>query len=252
MSMVLSVNGLDFKYPSRSVLKDVTFSVEEGECLAILGTNGTGKSTLLKCLNRILKPQRGSVFIQDNNVEDLNRTELAKKIVYVAQESRSGRATVFDTILLGRKPYIKWDVTQKDLDIVNDVMKMLDLQEYALRYTDELSGGELQKVLIGRALAQQPKVLMLDEPTSSLDLKNQLEVVNLIKEIVKKEKIAAIVTMHDLNLALRFADKFMLLKNGRVFSAGGIEIMSPENIQSVYSVPVEIQNFKANPVVIPL
>lgn len=252
MSMVLSVNGLDFKYPSRSVLKDVTFSVEEGECLAILGTNGTGKSTLLKCLNRILKPQRGSVFIQDNNVEDLNRTELAKKIVYVAQETRSGRATVFDTILLGRKPYIKWDVTQKDLDIVNDVMKMLDLQEYALRYTDELSGGELQKVLIGRALAQQPKVLMLDEPTSSLDLKNQLEVVNLIKEIVKKEKIAAIVTMHDLNLALRFADKFMLLKNGRVFSAGGIEIMSPENIQSVYSVPVEIQNFKANPVVIPL
>lgn len=250
--MVLSVDGLEFKYPSHSILKGVTFSVQKGECLAILGTNGTGKSTLLKCLNRILKPQSGNVFIEDADVRNLNRTELAQKIVYVSQNNKSSRSTVFDTILLGRKPYIKWDVTQKDLDIVNNVMKMLQLEDYALRYTDELSGGELQKVLIGRALAQQPEVLMLDEPTSSLDLKNQLEVINIIKKVVIDKQIAAVVTMHDLNLALRFADKFVLLKNGKVFAAGGIEVMTSENIEDVYSVPVKIEKYSTTPVVIPL
>lgn len=250
--MVLSVDGLEFKYPSHSILKGVTFSVQKGECLAILGTNGTGKSTLLKCLNRILKPQSGNVFIEDADVRNLNRTELAQKIVYVSQNNKSSRSTVFDTILLGRKPYIKWDVTQKDLDIVNNVMKMLQLEDYALRYTDELSGGELQKVLIGRALAQQPEVLMLDEPTSSLDLKNQLEVINIIKKVVIDKQIAAVVTMHDLNLALRFADKFVLLKNGKVFAAGGIEVMTSENIEDDYSVPVKIEKYSTTPVVIPL
>lgn len=250
--MVLSVDGLEFKYPSHSILKGVTFSVQKGECLAILGTNGTGKSTLLKCLNRILKPQSGNVFIEDADVRNLNRTELAQKIVYVSQNNKSSRSTVFDTILLGRKPYIKWDVTQKDLDIVNNVIKMLQLEDYALRYTDELSGGELQKVLIGRALAQQPEVLMLDEPTSSLDLKNQLEVINIIKKVVIDKQIAAVVTMHDLNLALRFADKFVLLKNGKVFAAGGIEVMTSENIEDVYSVPVKIEKYSTTPVVIPL
>lgn len=250
--MVLSVNGLEFKYPSHSVLKDINFSVKKEECLAVLGTNGTGKSTLLKCLNKILKPQKGAVLIQNSDISKLNRIELAKKIVYVSQHNKSYRATVFDTILLGRKPYIKWDVTQKDLDMVNSTMKMLQLEDYSLRYTDELSGGELQKVLIARALVQEPEVLMLDEPTSSLDLKNQLEVINIVKKVARDKKIAAVVTMHDLNLALRFADKFMLLKNGKVFAVGGIEIMTPENIKSVYSVPVRIENYSNTPVVIPL
>ncbi|WP_200804919.1 ABC transporter ATP-binding protein [Anaerosalibacter sp. Marseille-P3206] len=249
---ILSVNGLEFKYSSHSVLNGVSFSLEKGECLAILGTNGTGKSTLLKCLNRILKPQMGTVLIEDSDIKELNRIELAKKIVYVSQNGRSSRSTVFDTILLGRKPYIKWDVTKNDLDIVNNVIKTLGLEDYSLRYTDELSGGELQKVLIGRALAQEPEVLMLDEPTSSLDLKNQLEVINIIKEIVREKQIAAIVTIHDLNLALRFADKFMFLKDGKVFTAGGMEIMTPENIEKVYSVPVNIETYNNNPVVIPL
>ena len=250
--MSMSVDGLEFKYPSHYVLKEVTFSVQKGECLAILGTNGTGKSTLLKCLNKILSPQRGAVLIEENDVKGMGRTELAQKIVYVSQNNHSSRSTVFDTILLGRKPYIKWDVTQKDLDIVNNVMKMLQLQDYSLRYIDELSGGELQKVLIGRALAQEPEVLMLDEPTSSLDLKNQLEVISIVRKIVKEKQIAAVVTMHDLNLALRFADKFIFLKKGKVFAAGGMEVMTPENIESVYSVPVRIEKFKSMQVVIPL
>jgi iron complex transport system ATP-binding protein len=250
--MILSVRGLGFKYPSNTVLRDVSFSLEKGECLAVLGTNGAGKSTLLKCINRILKPQNGAVFIGKHEAKKLKLVDLAKKIGYVSQSNQCARTTVFDTILIGRKPYIKWDVSKKDLDIVNGVIKMLGLEDYSLRYIDELSGGEFQKVLIARALAQEPKVLMLDEPTSSLDLKNQLEVINIIKEIVKSKEISAVVTMHDLNLALRFADKFILLKNGEIFMAGGIEIMTAENIESVYSVPVQVEQFNNIPVIIPL
>ncbi|EJO5348244.1 ABC transporter ATP-binding protein [Clostridium botulinum] len=250
--MSLSVNNLKFKYKSEYVLEDVSFSVKKGECLAILGTNGTGKSTLLKCLNRILKAENGKVFIENTDISTLNRIELAKQIVYVSQQNKSYRSTVFDTILLGRKPYIKWDVTKKDLDIVNNTMKMLKLQHLSLKYTDELSGGQLQKVLIARALVQDPKVLMLDEPTSSLDLKNQLEVIKIVKKITKDKQIASVVTMHDLNLALRFADKFMFLKDGKVFSFGGIEIMTSENIEKVYSVPVKIEKYNDMPIVIPL
>jgi len=250
--MILSVNGLKFKYPDRLVFQDIDFSVEKGECLAVLGTNGVGKSTLLKCLNRILKPQSGTVYVQKDEIFKLSRTELAQKVGYVAQKHESAGITVFDAVLLGRKPYIKWDAGPKDLEITRRVLKLLELDDYSLRHLDELSGGELQKVVIARALAQEPDLLLLDEPTSNLDLKNQIEVVGIIKKVVKSQQIAAIITMHDLNLAIRFADKFIFLKNGTVFAAGGIEIITPENIERVYSVPVTIERFRNIPVVLPL
>ncbi|WP_432409156.1 ABC transporter ATP-binding protein [Wukongibacter sp. M2B1] len=250
--MILTVQGLDFNYPSHRVLKDISFSVEKGECVAVLGTNGTGKSTLLKCINRILKPQKGAVFIGENEIQKLKQTDLAQRIGYVSQSNQSFRTTVFDAILIGRKPYIKWDVTEKDLDIVNKIIEMLELEKYSLRYIDELSGGEFQKVLIARALAQEPDILMFDEPTSSLDLKNQLEVIKIIKEIVKSKGISAVVTIHDLNLALRFADKFILLKEGKIFAAGGIEIMTSQNIEFVYSVSVRVEHLKNTVVVVPV
>ncbi len=250
--MILSVQGLTFKYPSRSVLKDVDFSVSMGDCLAVLGTNGAGKSTLLKCINRILKPQAGVVLIQKDEICKLGATEMARRIGYVAQKNESTRLTVFDTVLLGRKPYIRWDADEKDLDVVNETLHLLEIKDYALRYLDELSGGELQKVVIARALAQEPDLLLLDEPTSNLDLKNQMEVIQIIRKTAKTKKIAAIVTMHDLNLALRFADQFLLLKNGTIFAAGGMEVMTSENIENVYSIPVAIKKWGNVSVVVPL
>lgn len=250
--MILSVQGLEFSYPSHEVLKDISFSIDTGECIAILGTNGTGKSTLLKCINRILKPQKGSVLIDDTDVQKFNNSNLAKRIGYVSQSNQSFRTTVFDTVLIGRKPYIKWDVTENDLHVVNNAIEMLGLQKYSLRYIDELSGGELQKVIIARALAQEPKILMFDEPTSSLDLKNQLEVISIIKNVVKTRNISALVTIHDLNLALRLADKYILLKDGRIYAAGCRDIMTSENIESVYSVPVTIEELNSGMVVVPM
>ncbi|TZE80957.1 ABC transporter ATP-binding protein [Calorimonas adulescens] len=250
--MILSVNGLKFKYPGRRVLQDIDFSVEKGDCLAILGTNGVGKSTLLKCINRILKPQSGAVYIQEDEIFKLSRNELAQKVGYVAQKHEGARLTVFDAVLLGRKPYIKWDASPKDMEVTRRVLKLMELEDYSLRYLDELSGGELQKVVIARALAQEPNILLLDEPTSNLDLKNQVEVIAIIKKVVKEQQIAAIVTMHDINLAIRFADKFIFLKNGTIFAAGGVEIITPKNIESVYSVPVAVEKFNNIPVVLPL
>ncbi|AWI05907.1 ABC transporter ATP-binding protein [Clostridium drakei] len=250
--MILSVQGLSFKYPSRSVLKNINFSVEKGECLAILGTNGAGKSTLLKCMDHILKPQFGAVLVEEDEIFKLSPMKLAQKIGYVSQQQVSIKTTVFDSVLLGRKPYIKWNASKEDLKIVSNVINMLGLKDYSLRYLDELSGGELQKVIIARALAQEPKVLLLDEPTSNLDLKNQLEVIKIIKEIVKTQQIAAIMIVHDLNLAMRFADKFVLLKDENIFAVGGTEVMTSENIESVYSVPVVIEKCRDNLVVVPL
>lgn len=250
--MILSVKKMAFSYPSREVLNSVSFGITEGKCIGILGTNGTGKSTLLKCIDRILKPQGGVVYVGGEDIRQMPDKELAQKIGYVAQHQQQTRCTVFDSVLLGRKPYIKWDVSDHDIEVVEHILHTFNLSDYAMRYTDELSGGELQKVVIARALAQQPKVLLLDEPTSNLDLKNQLDVIDTIKEIVETQMISAVVTMHDLNLALRFADNFLLLKDGEVYAAGGNEVISPENIKAVYDVDVAIQNCYGTPVVVPI
>ncbi len=169
--MNLVVDGLSFQYPGRKVLRDITLSLNKGECLSILGTNGVGKSTLLKCINRILRQQSGKIVVMGEDVKGLSGNDLAKRIGYVSQRNNFSLSSVFDAVLLGRKPYIKWDVSQEDLNIVQDVRKSLGLEDFAFCNVDELSGGEAQKVAIARALAQQSDVLMFDEPTSNLDLK---------------------------------------------------------------------------------
>lgn len=250
--MILVVDGVEFNYGSRPILKDIKFRVERGEVLAILGNNGAGKSTLLKCLNRILKPRRGTILLEDQDLSRLSSLEVAQRLGYVAQQHQVTRFTVFDAVLLGRRPHVKWGLTRQDLEVVRRVLKLLGLEDYALRYLDELSGGELQKVVIARAFAQEPQVLLLDEPTSNLDLKNQLEVLDLVRLAVQEQKIAAIVVLHDLNLALRFADKFLFLKNHTVYACGGKEIMTPDNIAAVYGVPVLVEELRGIPVVVPL
>lgn len=191
-------------------------------------------------------------MIENNAVSSLSRNQLAQKVGYVEQQREGSNCTVFDAVMLGRKPYIKWDIAKKDMDITHRALGTLGLTDFAMRYLDELSGGELQKVVIARALAQEPEILLMDEPTSSLDLKNQLEVLRLVGQVTKDRMISAVVTMHDLNLALRFADKFLMLKDGEVYAAGGNEIITPENIEAVYSVPVAIEKYGTSRVIIPL
>ena len=250
--MIIDINGLSFSYQSEPILKDVSFKVQEGEICAILGMNGAGKSTLLRCINRILKPFRGEVLIDGVNINRLSRLDIAKEIGYVPQRSESAHITVFDAVLLGRKPYIKWDITESDINITKKVLETLNLEHLSLHPIEELSGGEFQKVMIGRALVQKPRILLLDEPTNNLDMKNQLEVMRIIKSNTRNNHIASIVVMHDLNIAVRYADKFLLLKEGRVLNYGGREIITTENIEQLFEISVIIENVNGIPVVIPV
>ena len=249
--MILELKNIEFSYNGFPVLRGIEFAVREGEIISILGVNGAGKSTLLKCINGILKPQKGEIFIDHTNIKRTSRTEIAKALALVPQRSEQSFITVFDAVLLGRKPYIKWDVTKNDIEITERVLSILGLKKLSLRYINELSGGEFQKVVIARALVQQPKVILLDEPTNNLDPKNQFEVMDIIKKISKRKGISSVIVMHDINLALRLSDRFILLKEGKVFAEGGLEIITKDNIEKVYGVPVTVENIRGITVVLP-
>ncbi len=250
--MIISVEGLQFNYAHHPVLKEVNFRLKKSQILAVLGVNGAGKTTLLKCLNKILAPQKGVIFVEGRDVRQMARNEVAKILGYVPQRFAEESLTVFDAVLLGRKPYIRWSATGRDYQIVEKILQLMHLGELALRPLRELSGGEAQKVIIARALAQEPRLLLLDEPVSNLDLKNQIEVMALIQHVVRTQEISAIMAIHDLNLALRYADLFLLLKDGKVHTFAGLEAITPQVIYEVYGVRVILQKFNGYPVVIAL
>jgi iron complex transport system ATP-binding protein len=196
---MILVKNLHFSYnKSKKILENICFDSEKGRCVAVLGNNGAGKSTLIKCLNRILKPSNGVVLVNGAEIKQLKRNDVAKIISYVAQHNCAERFTVYDSVLLGRKPYIKFEPSSEDMAIVESVIKKMGLNDYALRYVDELSGGERQKVMLARALAQQPKILLLDEPTSNLDLHNQYEVFETVKKIAAHNEMLVMIVIHDL------------------------------------------------------
>jgi iron complex transport system ATP-binding protein len=250
---MLQARGLCFDYGRRPVLLGIDLGVREGELCSILGNNGAGKSTLLKCLAGILHPRRGAVYLGGDDRASLGRREAARRLAYVSQrDARQARLTVFDAVLMGRRPHITWGVEARDLEVVERVIEALELEELALRTIDELSGGEYQKVVIARALAQEPRVLLLDEPTSNLDLRNQLEVMQTVRQAVEERGISALMAIHDLNLALRFSDSFLLLHGGTVLASGGREVISPGNIERTYGVKVRVEGRNGGMTVIPL
>ncbi len=250
--MILNVNGLSFAYNSHDSLKDICFSIRQGEITVILGPNGVGKTTLLKCLNRILLPKQGKILVKGENIRTMKVKQIARQISYVAQTSEAARITVFDAILMGRRPHINYRVGRQDLIKVDAVIRHLNLSNLSLKYLNQLSGGELQKVSIARALVQQTDILLLDEPTASLDLKNQTRILGLIRHIITDHHMAAVMTLHDLNTAMRYADKYIFLKDHTIYSAGNIHDITPEMVEAVYGVRVDIMYHKGLPVIIPV
>lgn len=238
--MRIKVDKLCFAYQHNTVLNDISFEVAEGDFMAIVGPNGSGKSTLLKCMNGILQPKTGTVAINGEKITTISIKRLARCIAYVPQsEVRSFPASVFETVLMGRKPYASWRPSRSDLEKTASVISRLDLDELALREINRLSGGQRQKVNIGRALAQETPVLLLDEPTSNLDLKHQLEVLDLLTELTR-QGITVIISIHDLNLAALYSNKIVMINKGKVFAAGGREVLNQENIEAVYGVKVRM------------
>ncbi len=250
--MRLTVEEIGFGYNGRPVLKGVSFDLEPGQVLGVLGVNGAGKSTLLKCLNRILTPRHGVVRVDGEALRTLDRNTVAQRIAYVPQRHTAGRLTVFEAVLLGRKPHIHWTLSAQDYDLVEKVIRQIGLQHLAMRPVGDLSGGEMQKVAIALALAQSPGILLLDEPTSSLDLRNQLDVMALVHRVVKTRQLSAVVAIHDLNMAVRFADRFLFLKDHGVFAVADKRDLSARVIEAVYGVRVTLERIGGHTVVVPL
>lgn len=239
---MIDIESLSFSYGQSVILKDVSLSASDGEVVAILGNNGAGKSTLITCINRIRKPSRGRVFIDNVSTDEMNRNELARAIAYVAQKSDSTQISVFDSILLGRKPYMKWGASNEDLAMVEDMIHRLGLEDFAIRNLDELSGGEMQKVLVARALVQEPRVMLLDEPTSALDPKNQYAMMSLIRKMAKERNMTVLVILHDLNLALSSSDRVFFMKDGVGKYYCHVNDVNEEMIDSVYGIKAKIIN----------
>ena len=238
---MMEIKNLSFRYKGcPEVLKDVSFDIEPGKFLAILGNNGVGKSTLLKCFNHILKPDSGEVLLDGKNLLKLSTREVAKQVAFVSQNVPNTQMTVHDVVMLGRRPYMKWGFTEQDHNIVHDAMHRLDVEDMRGRFLSQLSGGEKQKVMLARALAQQPKVLLLDEPTSALDIQNQYGVLKMVRDICHKDGIIAAMVIHDLNLALRFCDRFLLLKDGQVYRHGDRSILDSTALKEVYGVDAKV------------
>ncbi len=244
--IMLSVQRLSFQYGRKAILSDVTFQASPGEIVAILGPNGSGKSTLLRCLCGILKPKSGTVSCDGLHLTDFSAEKIARRIGYVPQRLETAPLSVFDAVLLGRKPYFTWFASSDDFHKVEEILVRLKLDSFAMRPANQLSGGETQKVALARALVQEPRLLLLDEPTSALDLKNQVEFLSTLRDVVRERGLLAVLSLHDINTALRYADRFLLLREGRLLGDVRPADLTPPLIEQVYGLPVEIHTSDRN------
>jgi len=249
--MTLTICDLHFSYRGEDILRDLTFEIPSGCLAAILGENGSGKTTLLKNINRLLRPRLGTVLIDGAAVADMSGREIARHFGYMPQRQEAAHCTVFDAVLLGRKARDGGWAGERDVEKIEEILHLVHLESLAMRPTVELSGGELQKVILARALAQEPKVLLLDEPINHLDPVNQIEVMSLLHAVTRDLGIASLVVTHNLNNALRFADRFILLRQGKLLTAGGREIITPEAIRETFHIDAMIGEVGGVTVVVP-
>lgn len=248
---MLHVNNIDFSYDSNKVLKNISFDAADNNIISILGPNGVGKTTLLKCLCNVHKPDRGSVMIDGIDVLKLSGKEMSKNVGYVPQFVHRSRMTVYDSVLLGRRPYFELNATREDLHKVSEIINGMGLAPLALKYLTNISGGEFQKVHIARALVQEPKVLILDEPTNNLDIANQHKTMQMIESAVRSKGICTLMTMHDINLAVHYSDAFIFMDKGEIAAYGGTEVITEDLIKRVYDIDVDIVDYKGVPLIMP-
>jgi len=244
--MMLSVNDLSFSFGDAHVLKGLSFEVRPGEFFGIMGPNGSGKTTLLRCLTKFLPTDDGMVLVGPEPLNDFSPADMAKTFAVVPQNSATDFPfTVYDIVMMGRIPHLGSRLsgeTKMDIDIVQQAMARTDTLQFSKRIYSELSGGERQRAIIARAIAQKPKVLLLDEPTVYLDISGQIEIMDLLRKLNKEEGITVVAVLHDVNLAARYCDRIALLNDGVVESIGPPkEVLTPETIRSVYGIEVVIR-----------
>jgi iron complex transport system ATP-binding protein len=220
---MLEIRNLRFAYGKNTVLKEINFSAKAGEFISIIGPNGAGKSTLIKMMDGILRSDDSNVLLEGTSINDFSRKQLAQKIAYLPQESKFAFAySVREVVMMGRFPYLRsvLSYSANDLHIVREMMDLMEIEQFAKRNFNELSGGEKQRVLIASALAQQPKIILLDEPTNALDLHHQIAIYHILKKLQKEQNLTIIVVTHDINLAAQYCERITLMGNGMIIRDG--------------------------------
>lgn len=245
--MLFNILGVTCTYGAAPVLQDASLQIHHGDMVGIVGPNGSGKSTLLRAMSRVLQPQHGQVMLEEEDIYKVPATQVAKKMAVVVQEqSLSFPFTVRDLIMMGRIPHLKRFAREGriDIEIVEQAMDLTDTTKLADRQINELSGGEKQRVLLARALAQEPKILLLDEPTSYLDLNYQIEIMQLLARLRRQYGITIIMVLHDLNLASRYCDYLILIKQGTIRAIGPPHhVITADMIKEVYGCEVKVEQF---------
>lgn len=254
---MLNIESLSIKYGTHLALDSVSLQVKPGEVVAIIGPNGAGKSTMIRAVSGLLPPVNGRILIDNHPLENLSTMQRARYLSVVPQaRSLPGSFTAYQTVLLGRTPYLGWlgKSGQSDHELVRWALARTQAEEFANRPVGELSGGEQQRVLLARALVQDAPVMLLDEPTTYLDLQHQSGLLNLVRELANEKKLAVLMVLHDLNLAGLYADKIVLLVNGRIHSKGTpTQVLTSNNLSSVFKVPVQVIQHPAygTPLILP-
>lgn len=243
--VTLKVSNVSLSYSSVKVLNDITFSLEENSVVSLLGPNGSGKTTLLKTIDGLLRPNNGSVYVNCKLVHKLSRKDVAKVLGYVPQKLEVSELTAFEFVLTARRPYVDFDYSKEDKRIALDALKEVGMLQFKDRLLTELSGGQLQKIYIARALASGANVLLFDEPTSNLDPKASSEVMRLLKRISLLSNKTIIISIHDLTLAYRYSDISIFLKDGKIVAIGKTdEVFNTDIIKLVYEIDAEVDKNK--------
>jgi ABC-type cobalamin/Fe3+-siderophores transport system ATPase subunit len=253
---MLKIQNLSASYHGHQVLHDVSFEVHHGEVLALIGPNGAGKSTIIRAVSGVI-PSTGSVHTNGNDFHALDPMQRARYVAVVPQAiSLPPAFSVWETVLMGRTPYLGFlgNASAHDEELTRQALSRVNALSFTDRRVSELSGGEAQRILLARALCQSTPILLLDEPTSHLDLQYQVSLLELIRDLARKEKLAVLIALHDLNLAARYADRVALLVGGKLDAVGTPrDVLTPEKISNAYCLPVQVVEhpFEDSPLVLP-
>lgn len=251
--MDIELKQLEFGYNStNTVLKGIDFMFDKSEFICIMGPNGVGKSTLIHCMNKILKPTGGTVLIDGKDISTIKLKELAKNMGYVPNTSEDTfPLTVVDTVMIGLQNDYKFGTPSDDLRKVYDVLRLMGIEDLALRNFDELSAGQHQKVMLARGLVREPSIVLLDEPTSNLDIRHQIEVTKTLSHLPKNKGITIVMISHDINITAKYADRIIMIHEGKIFAVGTpSEVLTKENLRIVYGVDADIIERDGRPHVI--
>ena len=251
---MLKVENLCFRYSKNGnlVLNGANLELKQGEVGIILGKNGSGKTTLFKNILGIEKPKSGRIHFDGENLLKMNRRDRARRIAYVPQHIHFGDLTVLDSVLMGRVSYFGMKAGVEDYLAVEKILEDMQLQSFASRSAEALSGGEKQKIAIARAMAQEPKLMVFDEPTGNLDIANEQLIIAEAKKLARQKNISILSSIHDVNQALAFGDKFFFMKDGVVKYAGGKEIVTEEVIRDIYDIQVRFEIIDGKKVMLPV